>query len=136
MNKTHLSYTFSSSLDELDRLPDILDQITEAFSLDNETAAKLMLTVSEAVTNGIKHGNELTPEKEVYLNVMLLNSKHLQIKVKDQGDGFNPEEVPDPLAEENLLKPSGRGVYLMKEYADQVSYNAKGNELILTFNLP
>ncbi len=136
MNKTHLSYTFSSSLDELDRLPDILDQITETFSLDNETAAKLMLTVSEAVTNGIKHGNELTPEKEVYLNVMLSNSKHLQIKVEDQGDGFNPEEVPDPLAEENLLKPSGRGVYLMKEYADQVSYNAKGNELILTFNLP
>ena len=136
MNKTHLSYTFSSSLDELDRLPDILDQITETFSLDNETAAKLMLTVSEAVTNGIKHGNELTPEKEVYLNVMLSNSNHLQIKVEDQGDGFNPEEVPDPLAEENLLKPSGRGVYLMKEYADQVSYNAKGNELILTFNLP
>jgi serine/threonine-protein kinase RsbW len=55
------------------------------------------------------------------------------ITITDEGDGFNPEEVPDPLVEQNLLKPSGRGLYLMREYADDVQYNEKGNQLKLTF---
>ena len=135
MEKQQLSYTFKSTLEELNRLPYILDQISKTFGLNSETEAKLMLTVSEAVTNAIRHGNKENPAKKATMIVTGTNHNELEITVSDEGDGFKPQEVPDPLADENLLKTSGRGVYLMKEYADKVSYNEKGNELTLTFKL-
>ncbi|MCH8556492.1 MAG: ATP-binding protein [Balneolia bacterium] len=135
MKKTQLYYTFESNLEELNRLPDILDQICKTFGLNSETEARLMLTVSEAVTNAIRHGNKENPAKQATMAVARTDQNELEIKVSDEGDGFSLEEVPDPLAEENLLKTSGRGVYLMKEYADKVSYNDKGNKLTLMYKL-
>jgi serine/threonine-protein kinase RsbW len=94
-----------------------------------------MLTVSEAATNGILHGNKLDESKTVELSAYKEDEK-LIFETKDQGDGFNPDDVPDPLAEENLLKTSGRGVFLMEEYADSVEYSEGGTKLKLVFNLP
>lgn len=102
---------------------------------DDELYAKLMLTVSEAATNGIVHGNKLDETKKVHLEAFS-DGIQLVIKTTDEGEGFDPDEIPDPLAEENLLKASGRGVFLMEEYADKVEYSDNHSTLTLYFTLP
>ncbi len=123
-----------SEYEELDRLEGFLNDLQQNLGFDDELYAKLMLTVSEAATNGIVHGNQLDPSKKVVLTAES-DGKSLIITSKDQGPGFKPEEIADPLAEENLLNTSGRGVFLMKEYAEEVKYLDNGTKLVLTFNL-
>jgi serine/threonine-protein kinase RsbW len=95
-----------------------------------------MLAVSEAATNAILHGNKLEASKKVSLEAFQSEENRLIFEVKDEGNGFDPQTLPDPLDDNNLLKTSGRGVFLMKEYADEVQYAENGTKLILRFNLP
>ena len=90
--------------------------------------------VSEAATNGIVHGNKLDPSKSVTLFAEASDSQ-LTITTTDEGEGFDPDAVANPLEEENLLKTSGRGVFLMKEFADEVEYRDDGRTLVLKFIL-
>lgn len=96
----------------------------------------LMLSVTEATTNAIKHANKNDQSKLVKINVKV-EGKKIIISVKDEGVGFDPTKIPDPTEPENLLKDSGRGVYLMKFYMDDLRYNItpEGTETILVLNL-
>lgn len=123
-----------SEYEEVEKVEHLLNELQDEIGFDDEFYAKLMLTVSEAATNGIVHGNQLDASKKVVLTAKY-DGKKLTFTSKDEGPGFEPEEVPDPLAEENLLKPSGRGVFLMKEYADEVEYHENGTKLVLGFKL-
>ena len=125
---------FKSTFEEVERLEGFLNQLQKDLNFNDELYAKLMLVVSEAITNGIVHGNNQDESKKVYLDVSADSSK-LQFTIKDEGDGFEPDDVPDPLAEESLLKASGRGVFLMEEFADQVEYSDNGTTLKLEFSL-
>ena len=93
----------------------------------------LLLAVTEATTNAIIHANKCDVSKLVTVDVQVHKTK-ITIKITDQGEGFNPAEVPDPTKPENLLKDSGRGVYLMRVYMDELNYNITptGTETILT----
>lgn len=124
-----------SEYEEVERVEHLLNDLQVELGFDDEFYAKLMLTVSEAATNGILHGNELDPSKTVSI-IAEVKGKKLLISTKDMGTGFVPEEVANPLEEENLLKTSGRGVFFMKEYADEVDYYEDGTKLVLGFNLP
>ncbi len=135
MPENTLTFTYDSDLEELNKLPDHVDSVIEKLGLNEELNPVLMLALSEGVTNAIKHGNKYDEKKKVKMSCTLKADKRLCCVITDEGPGFNPDEIPDPLAEENLLKPSGRGVYLMKEYAADVKYNEKGNELTICFNL-
>ena len=84
------------------------------------------LAVEEALMNAIKHGNQRDPEKFVEVEYHF-NRTILQIVVQDEGEGFDPDDVPDPTLEENLELPSGRGLMLMKTFMTTVEYNDKGN---------
>jgi serine/threonine-protein kinase RsbW len=123
-----------STYKELDKLEGFLNDLQSDLEFDDEFYARLMLTVSEAATNGVVHGNDLDASKEVSL-LAEYDSKILRITTQDEGQGFEPEEVDDPLAPENLLKASGRGVFLMGEYADEVEYEDEGKRLVLGFKL-
>lgn len=123
-----------SEYEELDKLEGFLNELQEKLGFDDELYAKLMLTVSEAATNGVVHGNQLDPTKKVILTAQS-DGKSLTITSKDEGPGFNPDDIADPLAEENLLNTSGRGVFLMNEYAEEVAYQDNGTKLVLKFNL-
>lgn len=123
-----------STYEDLNKLEGFLNDLQSDLKFNDEFYARLMLTVSEAATNGVVHGNELDPSKKVTLNATYDGAK-LIITTQDEGTGFEPEEVPNPLAEENLLRTSGRGVFLMGEYADEVDYQDEGRKLILGFNL-
>lgn len=122
-----------SDLSELGKVEAFVKQIVHSSKANGELADSIMLLLSEAATNAIIHGNKCQFQKKVYLEAYISNNEII-VTITDEGDGFNPKDVPDPLAEHNLLKTSGRGLYLMKEYADDVKYNEKGNQLVLTFS--
>ena len=88
---------------------------------EEEVADKVCLAVREAVANAVQHGNGLEPEKIAQV-VLTIGEEDLEIEIKDEGGGFDPESVPDPLAAENLLKPSGRGIFLMRRLVDAVDF--------------
>ena len=104
--------------------------------LSDEKLANVLLAVTEATTNAVIHANKSDLNKKVTIDVHVEDSK-LIMKVKDEGEGFNPEMIPDPTEPENLLKDSGRGLYLMKIYMDELKYNhtPTGTETILIMNI-
>ena len=104
--------------------------------LSDEKLANVLLAVTEATTNAVIHANKSDLNKKVTIDVHVEDSK-LIMKVKDEGEGFNPDMIPDPTEPENLLKDSGRGLYLMKIYMDELKYNhtPTGTETILIMNI-
>ncbi len=104
--------------------------------VSEEKMTGLLLSITEATTNAIKHANKNDKSKKVTITAEKIGDQ-LVICVKDEGNGFDPAAVPDPTAPENLMKDSGRGLYLMKYYMDDVSYKLtpEGTETILKLNL-
>src|SRR5690625_5451804 len=95
----------------------------------DETAAKLMLLLSEAVTNAIIHGNNQIPNKKVEVFIEI-TPQAITSTVSDEGDGFKPEEVThDPLDDENLLNVGGRGIFLLQELSDQIDFLDHGTKV-------
>jgi serine/threonine-protein kinase RsbW len=88
------------------------------------------LSVEEALVNAIKHGNNEDPDTSVHV-VFKVSAAEILIQITDQGEGFDPHEVPDPTLDENLAVPSGRGLMLMKAFMSVVHYNDKGNQVIM-----
>jgi serine/threonine-protein kinase RsbW len=106
----------------------------KAFNLPDEKLHALLVSVTEAVNNGIIHGNNNDESKYVTLTSSM-RGRTVTIKVKDEGMGFTPETVANPLSEENLLNTGGRGVFLMKAFMQSVKYNKKGNEVTMVMKL-
>lgn len=123
-----------SSYEELELLEGLLNELQEALNFDNDFYARLMLSVSEAATNAIVHGNKLDSSKKVTIHAEA-NTHTLSFTITDEGNGFNPEDIPNPLEEDHLLIPSGRGIFLIKEYANGLEYQDDGRTIIITFNL-
>jgi serine/threonine-protein kinase RsbW len=101
-------------------------------NIEEDKLQNLLLSVTEATTNAIMHANKCDLDKKVIIDVTDTGDK-LIVKIIDEGKGFDPAKVPDPTNPENLLKDSGRGIYLMRFYMDEVTYNitSKGTETIL-----
>ena len=129
-----LSITLPSTRDEIPRVNDFAQQVNETVQMEEERFNSFQLALSEAVTNAIVHGNKEDPSKKVQI-IALLENDHLYISVEDEGEGFDPSELPDPLDNQNLLKEGGRGVFLMRQYADKVRFKEDGRKVILIFNL-
>jgi serine/threonine-protein kinase RsbW len=98
-----------------------LEEINEKIKLDEMLFNKLLVATTEAVNNGIIHGNKRDKSKKVVLRVDV-NSSTLVVKVRDEGKGVDVEALPDPLAEENLMRENGRGVFLMKSLMGSVDF--------------
>lgn len=119
---------------------DLVDAVTEAclrFSgFDETTTEHMVLAIREAAANAIQHGNEQDPDKiaEVTFDI---DEDNIAIRIKDQGEGFDPEDLPDPLAPENILKGTGRGIFLMRQLMDEVAFRFDGgSEVTLRKALP
>lgn len=131
---SHKEIVLSSNFEEVERLEHYIDELQEWAEFDDEDYSRIMLTLSEAVTNAILHGNKENPEKKVTV-IGKLQKSTLVITVKDEGEGFEPDSIPDPLKEENLLNIGGRGVYLIEEYADELRFEENGTKLEMVFKL-
>ena len=90
------------------------------------------LALEEALVNGFRHGNKGDASKSVTVRCHV-DAGLMQLEVQDEGEGFNPETVPDPTAEENIEIPSGRGIMLMRAYMTSVEYVPPGNCLRITY---
>ncbi len=110
--------TLESVLESVDLAEGVTLSISEAVGFDEEDRHKIGMAVREGMINALTYGNQMAPEKRVRLT-LALQPDRLLIQVLDQGTGFNLSEVPDPLAEENLLKASGRGILLMRSFMDE-----------------
>ena len=88
----------------------------------------IKLALEEGLNNAIRHGNRLDPDKTIEL-VVDVDPRRTVIVITDEGNGFQPDMVPDPTTDENIEKPSGRGIMLMRAYMDEVRFNEKGNQV-------
>ena len=99
----------------------VVSYASKEMDFDEETAEQVNLAIIEAGTNAIRHGNKNDPDKTAQFRFQIAKDR-LTVFVKDCGPGFDPEDVGDPLSPENFMKPSGRGIFLMKALMDEVEY--------------
>jgi len=109
-----------------------IDNAKEKFQLDDDIYGNIMIAITEAVNNAIKHGNHSDSSKNVSLSLSLDDSL-IKFRVEDEGQGFDYENLPDPTAPENLEKPGGRGIFLMKHLSDEVEFKEGGRIVELSF---
>lgn len=95
---------------------------------ERDTIFAIKLAFEEAVTNAVKHGNANDPDKQVHLRYYI-DADRAVLMIRDEGEGFRPDNVPDPTADENLERPSGRGIMLMSAYMTKLRFNRAGNEV-------
>src|SRR3990172_1617968 len=106
---------------EIRRVEEFLKRINRTARLDDGTFYRLFVSSTEAVNNGIIHGNKSDPRKMVCISCTL-NTDTIIVRVKDEGKGFDPASVPSPLEDQNLLKESGRGIFLIRSMMDRVNF--------------
>lgn len=123
-----------SSRKNINLVEEFFRTMNNKFRLPEEKLHALLVSVTEAVNNGVIHGNKNDETKYVMLSCSM-KGKTLTVKVKDEGAGFKPDTVANPLKEENLLNTGGRGVFLMKAFMQSVKYNRKGNEVTMVMKL-
>ncbi|MDO8795164.1 MAG: ATP-binding protein, partial [Vicinamibacterales bacterium] len=119
----------------LDLVQTIGDHLGRQAGLDDEALHWVSVAVRESVTNAIRHGNAGDAGKRVHIEFTYLGADAgLAIRVRDEGCGFDPEALPDPLSPENLLKPSGRGIFLIRSFMDELDLRRSpegGMELVM-----
>jgi serine/threonine-protein kinase RsbW len=111
----------SSRFEMLEMVQTVLTHVTGMLRLDDDAAHYVSVAIRESVVNAIKHGNRGDAAKRVAVE-FLLHPGALEVTVQDEGTGFDPAGVPNPLADENLLKADGRGIFFMRSFMDEVSY--------------
>lgn len=130
------SFELSSTMESVGAVEAAADKIAAEAGLDEDERFHVTMAVREAVVNAVLHGNEYDPDRKI--SVGLENTgKSLVFTIADQGQGFVPEDVPDPLAPENLLRGTGRGIFLIRSLMDEVHFRQlhPGTELTLVKHL-
>ena len=127
-----ISIQVPSITENIRMIESFIDNAKERYQLDDDIYGNIMIAVTEAVNNAIKHGNANNKSKNVFLSLSL-HKNLIQFIVKDEGSGFNYENLPDPTAPENLEKPGGRGIFLMKHLSDEVNFKENGRVVELSF---
>jgi serine/threonine-protein kinase RsbW len=120
-NGTVVRLEFCSAFDMLDFVQLVSDHLCKRIGFDEDAVHWVGVAVRESVINAIKHGNQNDERKMVHVEFASSGSAELVIAVRDEGEGFDPESIADPLAPENVLKSSGRGIFLMRNFMDDVS---------------
>jgi serine/threonine-protein kinase RsbW len=128
-----------STLDSVDAAENLVLQVAQESGFEEEDLHKIGMAVREAMVNAVVHGNRYNLKKKVYLSVGFEDDR-LLIRIADEGEGFDADDLPDPLAEENLLRQSGRGLLLIKAFVDEFDMRKGeppvGTEVKLVVNKP
>ena len=111
--------TLESALESVDSAEELAVGVAQAAGFDEDDLMKIGMAVRESMVNAVVHGNRYNAHKKVHFAVYR-NGERYQITVADEGDGFDVASLPDPLAPENLLRTSGRGIFLMRSFMDDV----------------
>ncbi len=124
--------SFNSVAENIHIVENMIDEICETHNVNEEHYGNILISMTEAVNNAIVHGNKLDPEKQVSVRFHV-EGKSLFFTISDEGPGFDYDNLPDPTAPENIEKPNGRGVFLMKNLADDCEFEDNGRIVKLEF---
>ncbi len=113
---------------ELKKVEVFLNSIFNEYKLEKKYFNKIYLCITEAVINSIKHGNKNDLDKKVFI-VLDFNKEGINIKIEDEGDGFDVKNVQNPILKENINKESGRGIFIIKNLSEKIEFNEKGNQV-------
>ena len=132
MTEQRVSYTLDSTLETVDSAEQAASRIASEAGFGDDEVMRIAMAVREAAVNAVLHGNAYDPGKKVSLAFERIGAD-LIITIRDQGKGLDPDKIPDPLAPENLLKTSGRGIFLIRSFMDevQISPSQTGTEIKL-----
>ncbi|MHB2150608.1 ATP-binding protein [Calditrichota bacterium LG25] len=132
LKKGEYRVVFPSHVKYLPRIEQLTTKISEELHFNEDDRDDLSIAITELFNNALHHGNRDDESKKIVVTFKVL-SKGLQISVQDEGGGFRRENVRDPLAEENIMKTSGRGLFLVEQLVDKISYHTSpaGSEVII-----
>ncbi len=129
--------TLDSTLKNVEVAEELTLEICAKAGFDEENQHRIEMSVHESMINAVAHGNKLDPRKKVHLRFQTFSDR-LEIRIRDEGSGFDASRIADPLAEENILKVSGRGIFLIRAFMDEfqvISKQGSGTEVILVKRL-
>ncbi len=124
----------TSDPENLRIVENLIDQLSEEHKIESDLYGKILVATVEAVNNAIIHGNKSDKNKKIDIWVST-DLKKVKVRVRDEGEGFEYDNVPDPTAPENIENIHGRGVFLMRQLSDNIKFRNKGSEVELTFKL-
>jgi anti-sigma regulatory factor (Ser/Thr protein kinase) len=122
---------FISYFEEMDKATSVILSAMDSLGYADESIRKMKIILTELFANAIYHGNKGDHSKKVIVGHTIDKNK-VTISIMDEGDGFDPSKVPDPTLPENLIKDCGRGIYIVRNYADKLEFNAKGNRVTIS----
>ncbi len=122
MEKSGDAITIPSSLDQIASVDEFVEGWLRRRGVPEDMIVDLAIAITELVNNAIKHGNKKDRNKMVTVRLLIRNGK-AQATIADEGEGFDPDTVPSPIAEENLLKEIGRGIFIVRSLMDEVEYS-------------
>jgi serine/threonine-protein kinase RsbW len=125
---------FSSEVENIHLAEQLIDDVCTEFQVREEFFGEILISLTEAVNNAIVHGNRLDPNKEVTITFSE-DGQHMHFTIEDEGAGFDYDSLPDPTAPENIEKPHGRGVFLMRQLADTCEFEDGGRIVKLGFDV-
>ena len=128
MEPDRVSLKVTSEIKNIRKVSARIIESLAQYEMDDETLFDIRLCIEEAVRNAIVHGNRLNKKQHVIIDYWV-DDDSLNVAVEDEGFGFDPAKVPDPKKSENMLRESGRGVFLIKRLMDKVEFNEKGNKI-------
>ena len=134
----HLEVILDTHVESVNLAEEMCLRVAEAVGFNEDECYRIGMSVREGVINAFHYGNQEKPDKKIHLAVDLTREKMI-IHVMDEGKGFHLSDVPDPLAEENLLSTSGRGIFLMRAFMDEfnvVPGRTGGAEVIMSKKIP
>jgi serine/threonine-protein kinase RsbW len=137
-NTKHLEVALDTKIESVDLAEEMCTRMAQAAGFGEDDCYRIGMAVHEGVINALHYGNCECPGKKIYLSADLASDKMI-IHILDEGQGFALEDVPDPLAEENLLSTSGRGIFLMRAFMDEFEVlpgRTGGAEIIMAKRLP
>ena len=125
----------SSNAKNIRKIEPYVDEIMRSYCLTEGVYGNILISLTEAVTNAIIHGNREDENKKVMICVKDVNDCNITFLVSDEGRGFDPDKIPDPTSAENILKLGGRGVFLMRQLSDGVTFADEGRTVEIYFKL-
>ncbi len=126
---------FPSVLENIHQAEKLIDEVVAEYNVKEDYYGELLIAMTEAVNNAIVHGNKLDASKNVTITFEVPDDKNLRFTIEDEGPGFDYDNLPDPTAPENIEKPHGRGVFLMRQLADDCAFEDNGRVVILSFEV-
>ncbi|MGQ9847947.1 MAG: ATP-binding protein [Bacteroidales bacterium] len=128
------SIEFPSKIENINIVERLVDELTQQYRINSEIYGNMLVSMVEAVNNAIIHGNKLDESKSVKIEYEIDNNVFM-FSIKDEGNGFDYKNIPDPTSPENIEKPHGRGIFLISHLVDELTFEDNGSKLCVKINI-